>query len=53
MKTRRGAVSWLALALSFLLAACVTPGLVAARLRARDRETWVGVGDRRFPRGGS
>ena len=32
------------------LVAAVWPSLVAGRLRARDRDSWVGVGDRRFPR---
>ena len=30
--------------------AAVAPSMVAGRLRARDRTSWVGVGDRRFPR---
>ena len=30
--------------------AAVWPALVARRLRSRDRDSWVGVGDRRFPR---
>jgi hypothetical protein len=34
------------------LVASVAPGLIARRLRARDRESWVGVGDQRFPRAG-
>lgn len=32
------------------LVAVAVPNLVARRLRARDRRSWVGVGDRRFPR---
>ena len=30
--------------------ATIWPALVARRLRSRDRDSWVGVGDRRFPR---
>ena len=32
------------------LVATISPSLVAGRLRARDRDSWVGVGDQRFPR---
>jgi GT2 family glycosyltransferase len=32
------------------LAALAVPTVAARRLRARDRTSWVGVGDRRFPR---
>lgn len=32
------------------LVATVVPSVVAGRLRARDRDSWIGVGDQRFPR---
>ena len=32
------------------LVASVLPSVVGGRLRARDRDSWVGVGDQRFPR---
>lgn len=32
------------------IVATVAPSVVAGRLRARDRDSWVGVGDQRFPR---
>jgi hypothetical protein len=32
------------------MVATIVPGLVASRRRAQDRDSWIGVGDRRFPR---